>query len=192
MILILILSLLLALILSYTLFFIFGAPYDPTTKKKLETISSLIKDNKSKRIAELGSGDGRLAIRIANDNPKTIIDCYEINPLLVLISKSKIKKAKLNKRVKVHYQNFWKVNLFKYDSVVLFQFPHVMNKLEKKIKKECKKETRIISNHWEFKNLKEIKSVNDVWVYGVWTYSERPDRDKIITDTFPQSSIYSD
>jgi len=165
MILILILSLLFALILSYTIFFIFGAPYDPTTKRKLETISKIIKSSKNKRIAELGSGDGRLAIKIANNNPKTTIDCYEINPILVLISKSKIKKAKLNKRVKVHYQNFWKINLNEYDSIVLFQFPHIMNKLEKKIKEECKKGTRIISNHWKFNNMKRIQSINDINIY---------------------------
>jgi tRNA1(Val) A37 N6-methylase TrmN6 len=167
MILVLIASLFIALILSYTLFFIFGAPYDPTTKSKQKTISKIIKLFKSKNIAELGSGDGRLAIKIANNNPKTIIDCYEINPLLVLMSKRNIKKANLNKTIKVHYQNFWKINLNKYDSIVLFQFPHIMNKLEKKIKKECKRSTKIISNHWKFKNLKEIKSVNDVMVYEV-------------------------
>ena len=67
----------------------------------------------------------------------------------------------------LHYLNFWKKNLKKYNIVVTFQISYLMKKLQKKIKKECRKGTIILSNKWEFDDLTLIRKNGRVKVYRV-------------------------
>jgi ribosomal protein L11 methylase PrmA len=66
-----------------------GAPFVPTTRKKIEIIKNFACFKPEIKIADLGSGDGRLTIAIAKN--KAIVHGYEINPFLILISRLWIK-----------------------------------------------------------------------------------------------------
>jgi protein-L-isoaspartate O-methyltransferase len=148
------------LLLIFALFFVvpllFGAPFDISRSKSLKNILKLTSPKKGDKIAELGSGDGRVCIALAkkSKSKNIIIHGFEINPILVLISKRKIKKLNLNSQIKIYWKNFWSINLKPYNKIVLFQWKTIMNKLEKKLRKELKKGTKIISHNWKFPNLK--------------------------------------
>ncbi|MEN7982440.1 MAG: methyltransferase domain-containing protein [Nanoarchaeota archaeon] len=139
----------------------FGAPYEGTGKKKIEDIIELANVKKEDKIVDLGSGDGRIVIAFG----KLGIEAhgFEINPLLVLVSKYKIKKMKLN-NVFIHWKSFWKENLEKYDVIILFQYKTLMKKIEDKLKKELKF-SRIISYHWKFPNFTISKKIGDIYLY---------------------------
>ncbi len=147
----------------YIIPWIFGAPYDPTRKKELETIINFVERYNPKKIAELGSGNGKIVIALAKKG--YFVEGYEINPFLVWMSKRKIRKLCLEKNAEVHLKNFWKADFSEYDLIVLFQFRTIMKKLKNKIKKECKNGTKIISNTWKFPNMKETSKNGKIRVY---------------------------
>lgn len=148
----------------YIIPLLFGAPYEGTANKKIQDIIKLANPKKGDKIVDLGSGDGRIVIAFA----KLGIEAhgYEINPLLVLASKYKIKKLKLTKAF-IHWKSFWQISLEKYDIIILFQYKTLMQKLKTKLKKELKKPTKIISYHWKFREWKISKNIGDVYLYKI-------------------------
>ena len=144
---------------------LFGAPFEGTKKRVVKEMIKISKVKKQDKIVELGSGDGRIVIEFAKKG--AIVEGFEINPILVYLSRRKIKKENLQDRAKIYWKSFWKINLSKYDIIVLFQFETIMRKLERKIKTEAKKSVRIISNTWKFPSLKLMKQVGKIRLYGV-------------------------
>lgn len=138
----------------------YGAPYDITREKSLKNIIKLAKPKKGDLIAELGSGDGRVCIALANSGNKDfMIHGYEINPFLVLISRRRIKQIGLQNKIKIYWANFWKVNLSKYNKIIFFQFSTITRRLEKKFDKELKHKTKIISHNWKLPDWKIKKQL---------------------------------
>lgn len=127
-----------------------GAPFIPTDKKKLPTIIKLAGIKSGQKIVDLGSGDGRLVIALAKAGAEA--HGYEINPFLVWWSRYKIKRAGLKEKAFVHQKGFWRANLQPFDLVVLFGIGHIMEKLEKKLKKELKPGAKVVSNCFTFPN----------------------------------------
>jgi len=155
--------LIITLVLSFFYFipFFYGAPFE---KSKEEQINKIIKFSKnSKLVAELGSGNGKIAIKLAKKGIK--VDCYEINPFLILLTKRKIKKLFLENNVKIKWKNFFKQDLSKYDTIIFFQFPTITNKLKNKFDRELKKGTKIISNYWPLPNMKPKEEENLIKLY---------------------------
>ena len=147
----------------YMQWFFRGAPFDTTSKKKVKKMIQLAKIKKGDKAVDLGSGDGRLVIEMAKKGAEA--HGYEINPLLVWLSRCNIKKAGLKGKAFIHWKNFWNVNLKKFNIIMIFQFCTVMPKLEKKLKKELKPKSKIVSNHWKFPNWKPKKKSQDVLLY---------------------------
>ena len=157
----------LTLILLFFIFmlvqFFWGAPFEPTKNKKVLRMIKLAGNLKGKKAVDIGSGDGRIVLALASAGAES--HGIEINPYLFIYSKLKIFFSK--SRGEVHFKSFWEENLGKYDVIILFQIDYIMKKLEDKIKRECKKGTVIISNHWKFPSLKLKKHEDDIYVYGV-------------------------
>ena len=158
---------LLFLLLIYSLFFffpwLFGAPFEPTRNKKIRDILKLAKVKKGEKAVDLGSGDGRIVLALAKKGAKA--HGFEVNPLLVLISRYRIKKAGLKNKAFIHWKSFWKTSLKKYDVLILFQFPTIMERLEKKLKKELRPKARVVSYYWKFPNWKYSKRIKNVFLY---------------------------
>lgn len=142
---------------------IFGAPFEPTSNKKLKKIIKLAKIKKTDKAVDLGSGDGRLVIAMAKKGAEA--HGFEINPILVFLSRRKIKKAGLKGKAFIHWKSFWKENLGKYNLVVLFQFPTIMKRLRKKLKKELKPNARVVSYYWRFPKWKIKNKKENIFVY---------------------------
>ncbi|MBS3072421.1 methyltransferase domain-containing protein [Candidatus Pacearchaeota archaeon] len=141
---------------------IIGAPFEPSKDDKIKTILKLASPQKKDKIVDLGSGDGRIVIAFAEKGYEA--HGYEINPWLVLYSII-IARVKGAKNAHFHLGNFWNKNLSKFNIVTLFQIGYIMPKLEKKIEKECKSRTKIVSNKWTFPNINPKKIENNVKLY---------------------------
>lgn len=138
-----------------------GAPYAALSKNRIKTMMDLLEIKKGKKLADLGSGDGRITIEAAKKGADAF--GYEINPLLYLISTFKIKKSK--SKAKVFLSDYWKVDLSSFDNVSVYGAPQMMGRLEKKLLKELKKDAKVVSNHYPFPNWKYEKKENDVYLY---------------------------
>lgn len=162
----------LSIILSYFFLipFFYGAPYEPSRGKALKNIIKFIAPKSRDKIAELGSGDGRICIALAKKLPKNSkieIHGFEINPFLVWLSRRKIRKLGLQNKIKIYWENFWKINLHNYNKIVIFQFSTITKRLSKKFKKELKPNSLIVSHWWKLPNLKIKKREGRVYLYGV-------------------------
>lgn len=137
-----------------------GAPFVTTNHAKTRAIVQLVMDGavaangtKQNRLigADLGSGDGRLAIALARAGVAEVHG-YEINWLLVQYSRARVAKAGLADRVTIHWQSMWDVSLSHCDVVTTYQHTMVMSKLEAKLVKELKPTARVVSNSFRFPN----------------------------------------
>lgn len=140
----------------------FGAPFQPSSDKELREIMALAKPNKKQKMADLGSGNGKIVIEFAKRGVEA--HGYEINPLLVWLSRAKIKRLGLEKAF-IHGGNFMNANLSKFNVITSFQISYIMPGLEKKLKKELKPNARIISNTWKFPNWKPRRKLGHVYLY---------------------------
>ena len=159
----------LSIILAYffVIPFFFGAPYEPTRGKALKNIIKFTNPKAGDKIAELGSGDGRICIALAKNLQKIEIHGFEINPFLIWISRRKIKKLGLQNKIKIYWKNFFKEDLSKYNKIIMFQFNTITNKLSKKFKRELKPGSIIISHWWKLPNWKIKKQEGRVYFYEV-------------------------
>lgn len=154
----------LLLFIFYALIFIIiplfvGASYEGTKISTMKKMIEFADVKNGERVVDLGSGDGRLLIAFAERGVEA--HGYEINPFLVLYSRRKIRKRGLQTRALVHWKNFWKVDLSKFNVVTIFQVGYVMEKLERKLRRELHAGSRIVSNNWWFPTLKPKKIVNE-------------------------------
>ncbi|MBI2022819.1 50S ribosomal protein L11 methyltransferase [Candidatus Daviesbacteria bacterium] len=160
---IILIALLLSLIYLLVYSTIRGGPYAPLGKKRVKDMINLLKIKKGEKAVDLGSGDGRVVIALAKAGAEAY--GYEINPLLVWISRRNIKKTGLERKAFINWQDLWKVDLSKFDIVTLYVIPTIMGSLEKKLKKELKKGARVTSNHFKFPKWKVSQTKNDSYLY---------------------------
>lgn len=140
-----------------------GAYYLPSNAKQVATILKFVGDDTSKKIADLGSGDGRILVKLAKHGFQ--ITGYEIDPVLVKITEVKIFLNNLSDKTSVYKKNFWDEDLSKFDVAVLFGIGHMVGEMEDKLKRELKHGSKIISVRFSFPNLKLLKEDNNVYLY---------------------------
>jgi hypothetical protein len=153
------------IVMSTTISTVSGAPYVRSTPQRLKGMLEISGSKKIKKMADIGSGDGTIIIEYAKRGVEA--HGYEINPLLVLAARKKLKVLGLENKAFVHWTNFWYVNFKDYDLLTIYGLPWVMKKLEKKFRKELKPKTRIISNYFIFPNWKPVKKSGDILLYEV-------------------------
>jgi protein-L-isoaspartate O-methyltransferase len=140
-----------------------GAPYAPLGKQKIATMLSLLNVKLGEKAVDLGSGDGRIVIEMAK---KGAIACgYEINPLLVLIAKWKIKKLGLQNNAHIYWGDFWGKNLSSFDIVTVYLAPYSMKAVETKLRRDLKPKARVAVNYFPFHKWKPKNTVDNIYLY---------------------------
>lgn len=142
-----------------------GAPFLPTENSAVDAMLKFLRPNPGTKAADLGSGDGRIVIALA----KLGIEAhgYEINPILVLISRWKIKRAGLQNKAFIHWKSFWNEDFSQFSSLTLFGIPYIMERLETKLKKELKPGSRIASNAFGFPHLPLAEKQGKIYCYEI-------------------------
>lgn len=140
-----------------------GAFFAKSSPKRIKNILKLANIKPGQKVVDLGSGDGRVVIAFAQK--KALVMGFEVNPWLVWKSRLKIKKLCLQNRAKIVWKSFWQTELSKFNVIVVYGINYMMKKLEKKILKETKKGTKIISVYFKFPNLKIKQKLGDVYLY---------------------------
>lgn len=109
--------------------FYLNVPYVPSNKKFNQFLIKNFDFSKSKVIADLGCGDGSVLFALQKHYPNKTFLGYEITflPLFVYKIKSFFLKTKLN----IKRKNFLKEDLRHIDTMFVYLFPGVMQKLYK-------------------------------------------------------------
>jgi len=154
--------------LGYFLLFMFplnkGAPFIPNNKRKIQSLIKTLKEMKGKykfeKAIDLGSGDGRVVISLNKEGFNC--DGVELNKILYKQSIRKLQKARLEDKCKIFNEDLFKINLNKYDLVVLWQSPQIMTRLSHKFKKELKEGSLVCSYYFKIPDLDEVYEA-DKW-----------------------------
>jgi len=135
-----------------------GAPFVRTRKGGRKAMFELARIKTGELVVDLGSGDGQLLIEAAQKGAKCI--GYEINPWLVYVSRSRVKKLGLQDKIKIIKKSLWRADVSQADVILLFGIVHIMPRLEKKLQAELRSGARVVSftfsfPHWVAKNSRE-------------------------------------
>ena len=125
-----------------------GAPFVPTGSRTVKTMIDLANIQPDEKVADLGSGDGRIVIAIARVGAEA--HGYEINPFLVLWSRYRINRAGLSRRAFVHWRDIWRVDFASFKVITVFGMVHIMGPLERKLRRELRPGSRVVSNRFTF------------------------------------------
>lgn len=142
-----------------------GAPYIPTKREGVEKMVELARVRPGARAVDIGSGDGRLVMALARAGAQA--HGYEINPLLVWISRRRIRRAGLQDRATISWSNLWKADFSRFDVVTLFGVTHIMRRLERKLGRELKQGSRVVSIGFKFPTWAMAEQADGVYAYDI-------------------------
>lgn len=142
-----------------------GSPYVPSRKLYVRrAFRELYQLNSNDLLVDIGSGDGVVLREAAKIGARAV--GYEINPILVLISRFLSRKYK---QVSIHLADFWLTQLPGDTTVVyIFSATRDMKKIVKKLQIDTNRLGRpinIISYGSEFDGMKIVKNVGAYHLY---------------------------
>lgn len=132
----------------------FQVPYVPSKKRVIRKVLEIAKLKPGEKVYDLGCGDGRFLIE-AEKQAHVIAEGFEIAPipyLLALLTKF-LRKA----HVTIKLKNFFSADLSDADTIFCYLGPETLDMLATKLKKECRKGTRIYCNTFRIKGLEPVK-----------------------------------
>ncbi|MEM5793535.1 MAG: rRNA adenine N-6-methyltransferase family protein [Candidatus Aenigmatarchaeota archaeon] len=154
--------LILGLILSYMLYYMLKsrlAIFFPSFKGMIKIIEKLAEVKSNDVVYDLGSGDGRVLEIFAKKGIRCV--GIEKNRFLVNISRKKIGKYK---NAKIIEGDILEQDLSEASIIIAYLSRFLTRDIEKKIKKECKKGTKIILVSYRFDSLKPVKVEKWFWM----------------------------
>lgn len=164
------------LILGYIAFIMISfkniVPYVPTSRKIIKRMLEAAELRKGERIADLGSGTGRIIIAAAKKNRYNLIIGIEKSFILRWVSKLRLFfHPKLKKRVQIINKDFLNLDLQHFDVIFCFLTPEAMRILTPKFKL-LKKGSRIVSymfhlddNQGFDERLEHVSSKDTIYIY---------------------------
>jgi ribosomal protein L11 methylase PrmA len=138
-------------------------PYVPTPDEKVEIIMKFSQANPGMKSVDLGSGDGRIVIAMAKAGATA--HGYEIIEKYVRRAKYNISLEGVRDRAIIHHVDFWKEDLSSFDIVTIYGMITIIGELEKKLSKELRPGTRVISNGFAIPGWNILKEENHVYCY---------------------------
>jgi hypothetical protein len=129
-----------------------GAPFVPVSDRVLTEILREMKMKKGGEFWDLGSGNGKAVIMAALDY-KVRARGAEINPMLVIFSRIKVKLNNF-KQIIFYRKNIFRCDLTNASYIYFYLYTGTVEKVSLKIDRECKPGTVVASRGFEIKRWK--------------------------------------
>lgn len=142
-----------SLLVTVFVHMVFLVPYVPSANRVVKKMISAAQLKPKETVYDLGCGDGRLLLMAEKKKAKAI--GFEIAPLVFLLAL--LRKIIARSRAQILFKSLFAANLRKANVIFCYLIPNVMPRLSAKIKKECKKGTRIVSNTFHIPGLKPYR-----------------------------------
>lgn len=141
----------------------FGGPYVPSRQEDVDRMIELAKLAPTDRVADLGSGDGRIVIAAAKAGVADALG-IEINGALVKSSRIAANRLGLA-NARFEARSFWDADMSDRSVIFLYQVPYAMKRLETKLRAELPAGARVVSNDFRFVDWKPVHEEEHVRVY---------------------------
>ncbi|HVM90387.1 MAG TPA: hypothetical protein VMU11_00635 [Verrucomicrobiae bacterium] len=138
-----------------------GAPWLPVRKQDIKAAFDLVDVGANDLVIDLGSGDGRLLVAAAEKG--AAVAGYELNPILCFISWLRLKR--FGDRAVVHRRNLLKADVSRASVIFIFGMEWIMPLVSEKLKREARREVKIVSFAFELPGLIETKKVGIARLY---------------------------
>lgn len=125
-----------------------GAPYVPTPNSIADRLLALANIGPQDYVIDLGSGDGRLVITAVAKYKARGGTGIEIDPALAKQANDNAQKAGVGDRVKFVAGDLFAANIEQATVVTLYLLPSMLGDVEKKLAKELKPGTRVVSHDY--------------------------------------------
>jgi ribosomal protein L11 methylase PrmA len=140
-------------------------PYVPSSEDSVRTMVELSGVSPKQKVADLGSGDGRILIAFAKAGAEA--HGYEIDANLVLQAENNILKEGVHEKAFVHPGNYWDENLSRYEIIAIYGMTSIMARLQEKLHNELKPGSKIVSNVFTFPHWQPVGKKNSINLYIV-------------------------
>ena len=137
-----------------------GAPFLPIRRPDVEAALDLAEVTAGQTVVDLGSGDGRLLLAAARRGAHGV--GYEINPLLWLWSLAATWRYR--QLITIHLGDLWQAKFGDCDVVYVFMVQRYINRLDRKLARELKRPTKVVSYVFELPR-KPIKTTYNTQLY---------------------------
>jgi len=141
----------------------FGAPYLPTLKPQIKVALDMLDLEPGQTMIEVGSGDGRVLLAAAQRGWKVV--GYELNPILVIISRWHTRKYR--KQVQVIWGNALSKKWPSTDGVYIFGIDRIMPKVYTKITQSIDHPVKLASFTFRLSGEEPLKIEKGVHLYKV-------------------------
>lgn len=169
-IIIIVLSVIFFLSVSFYICIFGGGPFVPTPMNAVHKILKNANIKKNDKVYDIGAGDGRF-VHFAEKDYGAKATGFEIDPFVFLLAK--IRQYFFSWKGKIIFGNFSKQNISDADVVICYMLPRTLKKFQKKYDKELKQGTRIISyvfhiDNWKPKKIiPKTKKINKIFIYKI-------------------------
>ena len=136
-------------------------PYFQTSRYRVATMIDLAEIKPNEKAADLGTGDGRIAIALSQAG--AIVTAYELDDKLRALAIENAKKA--NVGVTFLKKDFWEEDLSAYSIICCYPMPDIMGRLEHKLQKELRPGSRVLLNYFPFLHWKEKAKKDNIFLY---------------------------
>ncbi len=149
-----------------------GAPWFPTSMTKVHRMLRLAGVGSNDVVYDLGCGDGRILITAARHYGARAVG-IEIDPLRYLWCQALITALGLRHQIKIIYGNFFEKDLNDATVITCYLLQETNDRLVKKLKKELRPGTKIVSHTFRFSEFPLIYWDRDTRFYQISSDQDR-------------------
>lgn len=122
-----------------------SVPWVPTRDEVIRSLVSILRPKRGDIIYDIGCGDGRVAVALAEAFPHVHVRCVELRSDLAERARQAVKERGLADRVEVIEADFFKIPLEDADIVYMYLLTSVNQKLRPKLESELKPGAIVVS-----------------------------------------------
>ena len=137
--------------------FLLKVPFVPVSRRVLRDISKALEVKDGSVVYDLGSGDGRVLLALAKENPKAKYIGLEL--AFIPFYLSKLRRIVSGSKISVRRKDFFKEDLSSATHIFVYLLPPVLNKLLPKLEKELKSGTKVVSATFRFSRKEPIRTI---------------------------------
>jgi len=136
-----------AIALAYFIFasFVFGAGYEPTPRRAVETMLRFAEVGPRDTLYDLGAGTGAIVFRAARTYRARVIG-VEVEPLRFLILRLRRALGPFADRITLHWGNLFDLEFRDATVITAFLWPGAMARLRPKLESELPPGARVVSH----------------------------------------------